>query len=154
MEDGVKISELTQASTINDSDLIPIVQNDETKNIAKQDLVADKYSTNEIIIGRWIDNKPIYRKVINFGSLPDTTSKSVAHNIANIDFIVNVWGMAKRANAVNDVNFFPINESRPLNNIDAIGLFATDTAVIIQTGADRSNISITYVIIEYTKTTD
>lgn len=154
MEDGVKISELTQASTINDSDLIPIVQNDETKNIAKQDLVADKYSTNEIIIGRWIDNKPIYRKVINFGSLPDTTSKSVAHNIANIDFIVNVWGMAKRENAVNDVNFFPINESRPLNNIDAIGLFVTDTTIIIQTGVDRSNIPITYVMIEYTKTTD
>ena len=100
MEDGVKISELTTTTTINNSDLIPIVQNNETKSITKQDLVADKYSTTEQVIGTWIDGKPIYRKVINFGSLPNAESKSVAHNIANIDFIVNVWGMAKRVNAI------------------------------------------------------
>ena len=115
---------------------------------------STSYSTTEQVVGTWIDGKPIYRKVVDFGALPNATTKSVAHNIANIDFIVNVWGMAKRENTDNDVNFFPINESRPLNNIDAIGLFASETSVIIQTGANRSNVPITYVVIEYTKTTD
>lgn len=33
IEDGIKISELTATSTINDEDLIPIVQEEETKSI-------------------------------------------------------------------------------------------------------------------------
>ena len=36
MEDGVKISELTTTTTISDSDLIPIVQSNETKAITKE----------------------------------------------------------------------------------------------------------------------
>ena len=36
---------------------------------------------------RWIDGKPIYRKVIDFGALPDTTTKSVLHGIENTDYI-------------------------------------------------------------------
>lgn len=144
--------DLEELETTDKTDLVSAI-NELNTNVNSLD-DRDNYSTTEQVIGTWIDGKPIYRKVINFGSLPNAESKSVAHNIANIDFIVNVWGMAKRANADNDVNFFPINESRPLNNIDAIGLFASETSVIIQTGADRSNVPITYVIIEYTKTTD
>ena len=36
IEDGVKISELTQTTTITDDDLIPIVQSNETKSITKE----------------------------------------------------------------------------------------------------------------------
>lgn len=33
------------------------------------------YSTNEIVIGRWIDGKPIYRKVLNSVGLAGNTKK-------------------------------------------------------------------------------
>ena len=33
------------------------------------------YSTNEVVIGRWIDGKPIYRKVLSTVGLPGGTKK-------------------------------------------------------------------------------
>lgn len=39
MEDGLKISELTQATTISNADLIPIVQNNETKSVSLIDMI-------------------------------------------------------------------------------------------------------------------
>ncbi len=51
------------------------------------------YSTTEQKTGGvWIDGKPIYRKVVNFGALLNTANKTVAHNIANIDKIVKMFG--------------------------------------------------------------
>ena len=38
MEDGLKISELTQATLINNTDIIPIVQSNETKYVEVEDL--------------------------------------------------------------------------------------------------------------------
>ena len=44
------------------------------------------YFTDEIDTGmKWIDGKPIYRKVINVGALPNNSEKTIAHNISNID---------------------------------------------------------------------
>lgn len=39
MEDGLKISELTQTTTISNADLIPIVQNNETKSVSLIDMI-------------------------------------------------------------------------------------------------------------------
>lgn len=39
IEDGLKISELTQATTISNADLIPIVQNNETKSVSLIDMI-------------------------------------------------------------------------------------------------------------------
>lgn len=148
MEDGVKISELTQASTINDSDLIPIVQNNETKSITKQDLVADKYSTTEQVIGTWIDNKPIYRKVIECGSLPNASNKDVAHNIQNLGITIKCNGMAVRTS---DSRALTIPDSTPSTEI-VCGV--SNTNVYITTQNDRSSFNNSFLILEYTKTTD
>ena len=48
------------------------------------------YSLNEQIVGRWIDGKPIYQKTIDFGALPNNTTKTVNHNISDIDMIVGI----------------------------------------------------------------
>lgn len=46
------------------------------------------YSTDEIEIGTWIDGKPLYRKVVQFNTLINANEQySIAHNIANADFI-------------------------------------------------------------------
>ena len=45
------------------------------------------YSTEEQEIGVYEDGKPLYQKGINFGALPNNTTKDVAHNIANVDKI-------------------------------------------------------------------
>lgn len=148
MEDGLKISELTQASTINDSDLIPIVQNNETKSITKQDLVADKYSITEQVIGTWIDNKPIYRKVIECGSLPNASNKDITHNIQNLGVTIKCNGMAVRTS---DSRALTIPDSTPGAEI-VCGV--TNTNVYINTQNDRSSFNNSFLILEYTKTTD
>lgn len=107
-----------------------------------------EYSTEEQKIGKWIDGKPLYRKVINFGALPNNTTKSLLHNISNVKYIVHVEGFAKNQY---DTDF---------RNLPFIS--ATDTRADIQVWSDKSYIYsrtnydmstfTAYVVLEYTKT--
>ncbi|MCR5606977.1 MAG: hypothetical protein K6F69_09205, partial [Treponema sp.] len=45
--------------------------------------------TDEKIIGTWLDGSYIYQKTIDFGSLPNNGSKSVAHGISNLKRVIN-----------------------------------------------------------------
>ncbi len=54
--------------------------------------VSDVYSTKEQIVGTWIDNKPIYRKVINFTFDTDITKDYVIGNIPNFERIIRLEG--------------------------------------------------------------
>ena len=46
-------------------------------------------STSEVNTGfTWVDGSPIYKKTVNFGVLPNNTSKQVAHNIQNVDYFL------------------------------------------------------------------
>ena len=56
------------------------------------------YSTSETIVGKWIDGKTLYRKVIDTGALPNATTKSVAHNISNVSRFVKLYGYAYTSN--------------------------------------------------------
>lgn len=103
------------------------------------------YSTEEQVIGTWIDNKPLYRKTIDFGSLPNATYKEVAHNISNLNTIVNVYGSAIRS----DKTSLPL----PYTGSNYIELYVNDTEVNITTASDRSLFN-GYVTLEYTKTAD
>ena len=106
----------------------------------------------EKIVGIWIDGKPIYRKVINTGVLPNKTSKTVNHNIDNIDFITNYYGMAYRA-ADDTFIRLPFVQSEQSLNFQ-VAMFIDKTIISLVTASDRSGFTVSYVILEYTKTTD
>lgn len=104
------------------------------------------YSTSEVNTGKkWIDGKPIYRKVVNIGNLPNNVSKTVAHNIQNIEIAIKAEVIAKNSN----------------NNIlltatyggTACTCFVNNTNIQVGTNQDMTSYS-GYVILEYTKTTD
>lgn len=125
-----------------------------TSNIedAQQDITnlenGNVYSTNEVDTGKvWVDNKPIYRKVIDFGALPSSaTTKNVQHNISNLDTFTNVYGIAKDSSN----NTLPL----PYASTDAssnIRLALNNTNVTIGVGYNLSSYS-AYVTLEYTKT--
>ena len=109
------------------------------------------YSTEEINTGKkWIDGKPIYRKIIDCGALLNNTIKTVAHNISNLDFIIFLNGTSYSSTTG---NYFPLPYAA--DSLQAIvKIWATDTNIYLQTTADRTDYTITYVTIEYTKTTD
>lgn len=118
-----------------------------------QDYVANydysyKYSTSEKRAGTWIDGKPIYKMTINFGTLPNNNTKTVNHNIANIDNIVGIEGLAVGANNSLPLPFIFLN-----NYAYSIQMYVSKTYVSIQTGNDRTGHT-GYVTISYTKTTD
>lgn len=109
---------------------------------------ANSYSTNEVKTGgKWIDGKPIYRKTIYCGALPNNTYKNVNHNITNLDIIIKCYGEARGSTAR---IVLPNASAIPAN---AIEIYLDGEYVVIQTGNDRSGYN-GYVTVEYTKTTD
>lgn len=112
---------------------------------------AEIYSTTEVKTNSvWIDNKPIYRRVISFGTLPLNDTKSEDVSSWNIDRLIHLYGSTQ--NIAN-------GNVRPL-------LFTGNQSAVIRIDKQANNIRlITYdttwngytnteVIVEYTKTTD
>ena len=92
--------------------------------------------------------RSVFRMVVNFGALPNTGLKSVAHNIPNLD--ANCVFRRIYGTATNTAAFigFPIpNSFVATGNIVDISVDATNVNII--TGSNRSNFNITYVIVEY-----
>lgn len=107
------------------------------------------YSTEEKVIGKWIDGKPVYRKVIDTGTLPDSVGKQIPHNISNVNQIINIKGYAYRSS---DNIYLPLPHATYDNT--AISCYADRTEITIVTYTNRTSFKTSYVILEYTKTTD
>jgi hypothetical protein len=93
------------------------------------------------------NDRQIIRKVINFGALPNATTKSVAHNI-NCTTMTSFTAIYGAATDPSGLNYIPLPYASPtlINNIE---LKLTGTNVTIITGSNRSNFTITYIVLEY-----
>lgn len=147
----IKVTEMTEATQINDNDLLMIVQNEKSKKVKLSTIKKQEYSTEEQVIGTWIDGKPIYRKVISIGSIPSKSEGLFEHNISNMKDVVN-----------SSLNWFDTSDNKWIHN------FRWDSATINITynvgltsiwingaGVNWGNrTQAAYAIVEYTKTTD
>lgn len=113
---------------------------------------TNTYSTEEQPIGTWIDGKTIYRKVIDFGPLPNATKKEIAHNITNIDKFIKVEGIATRQDDTKFTQSLPLVYMSSESNYNTT-LGANTTYVEIRCVENRDMFK-AYVTLEYTKTTD
>ena len=114
---------------------------------------TNDYSAAEQVIGKWINGKPIYRKVIKYGTLPTgpTDVPTFNHNIANIDLITHWYG-------------FCVNNDGLQYNFDHVAAANMGSNMTIATRINKQWIQIAvssdmsaftgYFVIEYTKTTD
>lgn len=100
------------------------------------------YSTDERVVGKWIDGKTIYEITVNIGELPNNTIKSINHGIANIDNIVYITGVAKSGN-----NFIPLPF---VGDNKGVSLFISKVQIFVTTGTDLTTYSGT-VTFRYTK---
>lgn len=107
------------------------------------------YSLEEKQYSKWIDGKPIYRKVIPFTVTKIGSPIYLDHNIPNIKFIVNISGIV---NFSNDTYFVPLN----FYNSDGLRTYAysTKTSINMQFINDLFLNKQGYIFLEYTKTTD
>ena len=90
--------------------------------------------------------RQVYRKVINFGALPNTGAKSVDHNIAiNPAFsFTRIYATATNPST----QFIPIPYASA-SGTDNIELSVSATQVTITTASNRSAFTTTYVILEW-----
>lgn len=90
--------------------------------------------------------RQVYRKVINFGTLPNNTTTSVAHNITMDSnyTVTRLYGAATDPGT----SFIPLPYAHTTDANNII-LNADTTNINITTGIDYSGYTTTYVIIEY-----
>lgn len=106
------------------------------------------YSTSEQRVGTWINGKPVYKKTVNTGTMPNNARKQVAHGISNLDFIISMSGAAYGSSTFVPI---PYADTTASSNI---GLFVGSGDIIIFTGSNFSYLTTSYVTLYYTKTTD
>jgi len=106
------------------------------------------YSTGEVITGKkWVDWKPIYRKVIDVWSV--TGNKSVSHNISDLDTVIST-----------DVSYIQSGywHSWAASYKDGSSWYqrvkVSLTVVRIYLWSSDANLTEYYAILHYTKTTD
>ena len=110
--------------------------------------IGDFYSTEEKQIGRWTDGKPLYQKTIDVGSLPNSSSKLVPHNISDIDFVPLITLTAKDSNGGYVSIPFVANSFAY-----QMSVYIAGANIKIDTFTNRTALS-GYATIQYTKTTD
>ena len=112
--------------------------------------VIDMYSTEETKTNKvWINGKPIYRKVVDCGALPNTGKKQIAHGIKNVEMFVGYSAIATNG----ETTFF-LSLASPVTAAANIYVIESGANIEIMTGNDRSSFTTCYVTLEYTKTTD
>ena len=108
--------------------------------------LADYKKDIEINTGaKWIDNKPIYRKV--FYSPTNWRSGTIIGNIGNFDTVIKITSTTQYGNG----NWFTDYNSVGIENTAFVDPNAN---VIIATAGQFQNNFKALVIVEYTKTTD
>ena len=63
------------------------------------------YSTEEREIGVWKDGRPLYQKTVDFGALPNNTTKTVSYNISDLDYFVKIQCVAHNQNGSRNIPF-------------------------------------------------
>lgn len=104
------------------------------------------YSTDEKVVGMWIDGKPLYQKTIDCGALPNSSIKNVQHGIDNFGRLVNMYCVSKHPDYQISI---PYISGSYIVSIDIHG-----ENIEIFSSLNMSNYTETYVTIQYTKTTD
>lgn len=91
----------------------------------------------------------VYRKVVDFGVLPNASTKNVPHGInftSDFSLITTYGGSTFPGTLVIPIPYIDVSASA--NNVS---LRVSPTDIIIQTGINRSNYTRTFIVVEYIK---
>lgn len=110
------------------------------------------YSTDEQVVGTWVDGKPIYQKTISIGDLPAGNTEK-PHGVANIDRVISHNVVATRNDGYQF--YFPALHTNTAWNAYVHGVTATNIVFMIGSSY-TSNYQLHNCVatIQYTKTTD
>jgi len=103
----------------------------------------------ESFTGQYLNSAPIYQKMINIGTLPNNTTKSINTGITDSNYI---WIDAENSFAFSGGASYPIPYVDPKDVANSIGvrIAGNGTTVIVSTGTNWSNYT-GLVTVKYTK---
>lgn len=110
------------------------------------------YSTSEQVIGTWIDGKPVYEITVDTGTLPNNTTKTTPHGIANLKAIVDFKGYARNTNSGINIPIPYVYKSGSTTR--CLQAYADATNITFVSMENMSGYDESYVTLQYTKTTD
>lgn len=138
-------------SDMTDVTLTDLQSNDILKyngSVWVNDKYLHEYSTEEKIIGKWIDGKPIYEKVISF-SLSGNGALSYPHNIENLKNIHFISMLhSNKENSIKTTRTYVPWYNNASVYLDEI----TTTDILIYHNSNRNEFY--EFLLRYTKTTD
>lgn len=108
------------------------------------------YSTEEQIIGTWVDGKLLYRKVYEMTTIPTTNTDLIDIIDLNIDNLIKFWGTAKTSTG----HIYPIPLTDSSSNYNVMFIRALESIrgrATLGSGGKFTNV---IIVLEYTKTTD
>ena len=132
----------------------------EVKDEEARSMISEigSFSSDESLTGqKWIDDRPIYRKVIDLGAISDgvNATKEVAHGITDFDFVTKLDGFMKsRATGTGSHSIKPLPWVRTGENKDYQVEISINSTSINITAPDTSSTytqAVGYIIIEYVK---
>lgn len=111
----------------------------------------DVYSTEEQVVGTWIDGKPLYKKTLEFTKITDC---QLTESLATLD-IDNLVVDDAGSFFITDANFIlPLNMSHTLDDYARVYFYKNNSSIYIEFGSVYTMSKDIYVTIKYTKTTD
>lgn len=106
-----------------------------------------EWSTEEKLVGYWIDGSPVYEKTVLCGDMPNNAQKKVPHGINGLKRVV-------RCEATYSAGFIPYVVAAASLSKGQISIYWDATNIIFQTAEDRSGFNDVISTLCYTKTTD
>lgn len=112
----------------------------------------NNYSTEEQLIGTWIDNKPLYRKTLVKTSETAVTYLNLG-SINDVDYINVINGCTQFTNGV-QTYYVPTSTYETSTNFSKFYIQKTSANIAHINWTGNSTSGTIYAIVEYTKTTD
>ena len=115
------------------------------------------YSTNEQVVGKWINGKPIYRKTMEFSNLSSGENR-IPHGIADVDIIMVDRAHSFAANGTYSELWQIGNTNSSASNFSQFSVslvWTTNSMFDVYIGSGLvSRLPKLVITFEYTKTTD
>lgn len=115
-------------------------------------VAGEVYSTEERVVGTWIDGSNLYQKTVRIQPLPNKKETNYPHGISNMDEVIDVRGIAKISGNFGNIPYTETGAS--LSSLSwNISMSVNTTNIVLNSNSDWSSGS-GFVTIRYTKTTD
>lgn len=111
------------------------------------------YSTEERVVGTWIDGKPLYEKTFKITSTI-TNNDALAHNIKNVSVIWVDNAFVQNYNSNKLSYTLPVTYYGTDLGKDELSMYADDTYIVFKVQTAWGEGWSKYVTLRYTKTTD